>query len=371
MSRKREIHPPTMQPLCDCIAQGDAASVRELLDADSSLASATFFYPGDDRPNRPLDIAVRHKHYDILRLLLERGACSNRAIYDAAHDAYSQMQINDTEPLRILVEEGPPFDILGAAASGRAERVAELLESDPGCIEARDEQGRSPLCVASWIIGWPGVVTLLLEAGADPSDPTDPKYPGYPDEIALRKALGHYPEDGHADVARVLLNHGAVSVYYIPPAVVEVLKQDPAGLREALAAGADPDEPDRWGQPPVEVAAQIRAEVGTELTRALLDAGAEPYLHLVSGNIASAELCLQRGADVNGYDQLLYLAVAYGPHDTKLDVVRFLLSRGIDVNRRRFETALDAAIECEREDIADLLRSRGGLRAAELDSGSQ
>ena len=128
------------------------------------------------------------------------------------------MQINEAESLRILVEEGPPFDILGAAASGRTERVAELLERDPGCIGARDEQGRSPLCVASWIVGWPDVVTLLLDAGADPSDPPDPKFPDYPNEIALRQALGHYPEDGHADVARVLLNRGAVSVYYIPPA---------------------------------------------------------------------------------------------------------------------------------------------------------
>ena len=68
-----------------------------------------------------------------------------------------------------------------------------------------------------------------------------------------------------------------------------------------------------------------------------------------------------------GNDQLFHLAVAYGPHETKLDVVRFLLSHGIDVNRRRSETALDAAIVCEREDIVDLLRSRGGLRAAELD----
>ena len=259
-------------------------------------------------------------------MLLERGAYSNRAIYDAAEHAYSQMQINEAESLRLLVEEGPPFDILGAAASGRTERVAELLASDPGCIEARDEQGRSPLCVASWIVGWPEVVALLLDAGADPSDPADPRYPDYPNEIALRQALGHYAEDGHADVARVLLNRGAVSVYYIPPATVEVLKQDPAGLQKVLSAGADPDEPDRWGQPPVEVAAQIRAEVGTELTRVLLDAGAEPYLHLVSGNIASAETCLQ-----------LYLAVAYGPHETKLDVVRFLLSHGIDVNRRRSE----------------------------------
>lgn len=360
-----------MKPLCDCIAQGDADRVRGLLDADPSLASATFFYPGDERPNRPLDIAVRHRQYDIIRMLLERGAYSNRAIYDAAEHAYSQMQINEGESLRILVEEGPPFDILGAAASGRTERVAELLASDPGCIEARDEQGRSPLCVASWIVGWPEVVTLLLDAGADPSDPADPRYPDYPNEIALRQALGHYPEDGHADVARVLLNRGAVSVYYIPPATVEVLKQDPAGLQEVLSAGADPDEPDRWGQPPVEVAAQIRAEVGTELVRVLLAAGAEPYLHLVSGNIASAELCLQRGADVNGYDQLFYLAVAYGPHETKLDVVRFLLSHGIDVNRRRSATALDAAIECEREDIADLLRSCGGLRAVELDPATR
>ena len=212
---------------------------------------------------------------------------------------------------------------------------------------------------------------MLLEAGADPSDPADPDYPDSPNEIALRQALGHYPEDGHADVARVLLNRGAVSVYYIPPATLEVLKQDPAGLQDVLSAGADPHEPDRWGQSPVEVAAQIRGDVGTELVMVLLEAGAEPYLHLVSGNIASAELCLQRGADVNGYDQLFYAAVAYGPHETKLDVVRSLLSQGIDVNRRRSDTALDAAIESEREDIADLLRSHGGLGAAELDSGTQ
>lgn len=97
---RREVHPPTVQPLCDCIAEGDLESARRLLEADSSLVSATFFWPGDDRPNRLLDVAVRHKECDILRLLLERGGYSNRAIYDAAHIAHSQMQVNDPEPLR-------------------------------------------------------------------------------------------------------------------------------------------------------------------------------------------------------------------------------------------------------------------------------
>ena len=53
------------------------------------------------------------------------------------------MQINDTEPLRILLEEGPPFGILGAAASGLTERVAELLSDDASCIEGPGCRGEA------------------------------------------------------------------------------------------------------------------------------------------------------------------------------------------------------------------------------------
>ena len=82
MANRREIRPATMQPLCDCIAQGDVESVRGLLDADSSLVNATFYYPGDDRPNRArysgASQTLRHRPH------AAGTAYSNRAIYDAA-----------------------------------------------------------------------------------------------------------------------------------------------------------------------------------------------------------------------------------------------------------------------------------------------
>jgi ankyrin repeat protein len=56
--------------------------------------------------------------------------------------------------------------ILRAARSGDAERVRELLATDPSLANARDKDGSTPLHCAAWK-GHLAVAELLLDAGAD------------------------------------------------------------------------------------------------------------------------------------------------------------------------------------------------------------
>src|SRR5437868_15050908 len=59
-----------------------------------------------------------------------------------------------------------PKVIIKAAKSGNAARVAELLAEDPSLLHARDTDGSTPLHCAAWK-GHAEVARVLLEHGAD------------------------------------------------------------------------------------------------------------------------------------------------------------------------------------------------------------
>lgn len=60
----------------------------------------------------------------------------------------------------------PTKEAIKAAKKCDVVRLKELLDADPGLIDARDTDGSTPLHCAVWKGHLP-IVTLLLEAGAD------------------------------------------------------------------------------------------------------------------------------------------------------------------------------------------------------------
>jgi ankyrin repeat protein len=145
-----------------------------------------------------------------------------------------------------LLAAEPELGILEAAATGRAERVRELLAADPQARHARTPEGFTTLGLAAFL-GGPEVVALLLEAGADPDD------------------------DAH-NPAHVRPVHAAVAA------------RDLESLRLLLAAGADPNLQQQGGFTPLHAAAHSDQ---VKMARLLLEHGADPAVTTHDGRDAA------------------------------------------------------------------------------------
>jgi uncharacterized protein len=190
------------------VTSGDVDTVRGLLKEDPSLASA--------RDGSGL-------HVVLLALFNQ------------------QREIAD-----VLLDADPELGPLEAAATGRAERLAALLDSDPEARAARTPEGFTPLGLAAFL-GGPETVRVLLERDADPDDDADNQFGVRPVNAA---AAAH----------------------------------DHETMRLLLEAGADPDARQQGGFTPLHSAAHSD---DVEMARLLLDHGADPSLETEDGRDAA------------------------------------------------------------------------------------
>jgi ankyrin repeat protein len=144
------------------ISAGDAARVRELVEADATLAGCR----SDDGVSA--------------RML---------ALYRA-----------DYEMLEVLVDAGPELDVFEAAALGAEERLDALLAQDAALVFARAPDGFTPLHFAAFF-GHPGAARLLVERGADVATVADNPMQVHP----LHSAAAA----DSTEIVELLLDHGA------------------------------------------------------------------------------------------------------------------------------------------------------------------
>ena len=159
---------------------------------------------------------------------------------------------NKTDVEEFLLGVLPSLDVFEAAAMGRAERVAELLDKDPSLVQVWSPDGFTALHLAAFF-GHPDAARVLLEHGADVN--------------AVSKNRMH-----------VMPLHSAAAS--VRRAVVEVL----------LEFGADVNAGQHGGWTPLQEAA---ANGDTDMVRMILDAGADPQVAKEDGktaiDLASAE----------------------------------------------------------------------------------
>jgi cytohesin len=144
----------------------------------------------------PLQAAAQHKHREIVEALLDAGA---------RYDLKTAIYLSDVEGTRTLLQQSPELahiveHLQSACHVGHAGIVSLLLENgaDPN---ARGPYGPdSPLL---WALGHPAVVKLLLERGADPKIQVELK--GATGPTLLHEAARR----GHVASARLLLDRGA------------------------------------------------------------------------------------------------------------------------------------------------------------------
>ena len=152
----------------------------------------------------------------------------------------------------------------------------------------------------------------------------------------------------------------------IPPVMLATLFSDAAAVEEVLKRGADPNQPDSVG-----ATALMWAASDIEKTRRLLEHGANinarstnlgrtPFLIAAGfpGNVDVLTLLLERGAELRAKDTAGFSALAAAMVSADLEVVRFLVARGLDPNDVPV-VAMRAALGRARPDMIEYLMARG------------
>ena len=346
----------------DAIVNGDLQKIRQLLADDPSLISSQ-----RGKNWRPaLNLAVRHGHAEIAKLLLAKGASPNEMstfgmspLHEAANRGYAGL-------VKLLVTYGT--DINGAENGrqhtplyyARTAQVAEALIANGGDVNWRDKRRATPL----HFIARSGMTTaaeVLLAHGAD-INATDnsgrtPLHMG-----AVRKEMVEFLIAKGADInakdkagatplrnaikakekkaAELLLLHGAdcgdFTIYEV------VWLGDIARVRKLLKSNpALANDASKTYREPVLFTAIRKGHIA--IAKFLLDNGAklnvkgkykEPPLHAAaySGHKDVIALLLRKGADVNRKgahgEQALHWAAAKGHGE----ITRLLVEAGAEVN---------------------------------------
>lgn len=160
MSRSRE------EAFFSAIIQGDRSRVEELVSGDPDLLEAH-----DAEGRSGLLLAVYHGHHEVVNL---------------------------------LTNQRPATDIFEAAASGRVDRVRDLVRDDPSRVRGVSSDGFSPLGLAAFF-GHPEVAGTLLEAGAEPDVASVNTMRVSP----LHSAAAHGDPDVAYRICEMLLTRGA------------------------------------------------------------------------------------------------------------------------------------------------------------------
>ena len=295
--------------------------------------------------------------------------------------------------------EGPPpwqdapHPLNVAAMYGGVPDVEKILKQDPGAINAQDDEGMTPLAGAV-VQEQIGVVTFLLDHGADPNIPNkngltplehacgrDKANALVLAQLLLAKgALVNATNAGtiepldwaittdNLELVKLLLDHGAlIQESYLATAAD---RGDTDIAETLIAAGADVNAKDKGGNTALHAAAWSGHE---DIVKLLLSHGADPDPKRSDGltpliNAAGpgaeshgkgcVELLLAGGANVNATDgdgdTPLHKAAYYGNGD----VVEILLAHGASINatNKMGRTPLQVA---GKPEIAALLRQHG------------
>ena len=254
-----------------------------------------------DGGTTPLMMAALYGDAALVRDLLEQGASPN-AWNDAGATAL-MWSVDDIEKVKALVARGAD-------------------------VNARSNDGRSPILVAAGIRGNREVLTFLLDHGANPSLKGSGNATG-------GTPLGEAAKASDEAMVRLLIERGAdVPAAGFPP-LAQALRESCDGCVDALLSKLTP---------PL-------------VTRAMIATG--PPL----GAALSTIPMLEHGADAkavgpNGYSMLLLAAASEAQ---PLAAVKALLARGADPAARGpgGETAVDLARRHGRTPVVDLLVTAG------------
>ncbi|KAH0499244.1 hypothetical protein TgHK011_006449 [Trichoderma gracile] len=384
-------------PLIWAAQNGHENVVRILLEAGSKLNAK------DLSERTPLSLAAYHKHDSVIRLLLERGGIVHpndesgkikllatrlehhkviEMLYEhgsaSACDGEDKMVTYTAEDCSAAAMQRSPHDdsgideinvqdralLLRAAERGDQQVVEELINSGKAHINARDQNGATPLICAARK-GHDTIVSWLLKAGADVN--IQERRAG---ETALTLAI----ETRHEAIIQALLDGGANvnnrdHTRHTPLHTASWQGSVPV-MQMLLDRKVDVNARNNEGHTPIFTACAFGH---IDLVRKLLDAGADIeardeerrtplFFAAALGHSDVVDLLLQKGANAKARNKSGRTAMFAAIGSGEMRVVRLLLdaSHIDDVHKADEEGVrpIDWAEESGHEDIIRLLHHR-------------
>jgi len=296
------------------------------------LLGAAVLFMGAAGRDLPLVDAARNTDRAAVRALLQKGTDVNAAEADGTTALHWASHRDDLESADLLIRSGANVNAandLGAtplwtaSLNGSAAMVRRLLQAGAN-PNAALLLGETPVMVASRS-GNPDVVEQLLAKGANVNAHA----------ARGQTALMWAVSQRHPDVVKVLLAHGA-DVHARSAVWSEVMAVPPHGLPQynrSIPHGGD---------------------------TALMFAAR-------SGDLASAKLLAEFGADVRDADAWGVTAMVLAAHSGYDELVEFLLDRGADANAAAAGfSALHVAIMRRDEKLVRVLLAHGADPNARL-----
>ena len=286
-------------------AEGDLERIRPLLKADPGLADCNWAY------YRPLHFAVRERHTDVVRVLLDHGADPAAAsgldyhvppLERARDRGYDEIAGLLTDAIASRYNAPPVGErACEVVRRGDLEEARAFFDASPELVNAGDERGNRPLHAAVEEYNLE-MTALLLDRGADP-DPVrwDGCKPLHLAVFHARKSRGRV----NPLLTGYLIARGAEYSMTVACAL-----GDERRVRELLARDRNlAGDQDTCGFSPLFSAA---GQGYTDIVRLLLDHGADPnapehnaprghalYEAVAGDHLETAKLLLGHGADPN------------------------------------------------------------------------
>jgi uncharacterized protein len=366
-------------PIADATMNGDTAAVRQLLaqhvdvnstQTDGATALHWAIYRGDveiakllvaagasvTQPNRdgatPLSLACQNGNVELVRLALDAGADPNETLPNGETALMMAARTGNTEPILLLIERGANVNaaenlrgttpLMWAAAYENPDAVKVLLEhgADVGARSKVVPRGRRPYLAPTVQSRISEFVREIGQAGRRVTDGS---------------GLGEVPPDDPRETERLAAQRQ------------RALKQLEAAPGPAAVGGSDDvDEapqpanraPEMWGGVPSLVFAARQGDI--ESARVILEHGADVNQQTEGGWTALltavqnryyelASFLLEHGADPkiqnNGGWNPLYIAtdnrnIEGGDYPTRkpdmdhLEIIKLLIDHGADLNAR-------------------------------------
>ena len=250
--------------------------------------------------------------------------------------------------------------------------IAKYLIEQGAEINHQDSDGFTALHYAAKN-GHIDVVKMLLNKGASINVyPDETKF--YKGETPLRSACS-YPNanDKNLEVVKYLVEKGASleknNLSFQSPLTDSINSKAPLTVQFLLEMGADPNVPNNNNQTPLYLA--IDKGLGTEVFKALLEAGADPNtgspyytpleMAIKNRNIELAQMLIDAGGNIQYADEdgntLFHTAASINSNKN----VDFLLSKGLDINARDNdgETPLHIAAEKGYDSVVEQMINNG------------